>query len=183
MTIPVYEAESGLAKAIQEDTSVAYVTEASAFEPNQEILNELKDLENPELAKANNDEFDLFWMNSVLASVGWNGNDDVFDPGESWAAKDSPVHKKFNFMHNETDIIGHMTASLILDPDGKVIPKDTVEVPKQFDIVVASVLWKEWDDPELQTRMDDIIDNISKGNWFVSMECLLKNFDYAVISP
>ncbi len=49
-----------------------------------------------------------------------------------------------------------------------------------FDVVVASVLYRKQEDPDRQKRMDDLIQGIAAGDWFVSMECLLRHFDYAV---
>ena len=48
---------------------------------------------------------------------------------------------------------------------------------------MASVLYLKWDNPDFQKRIDDLIAGIARGQWFVSMECLLRNFDYALISP
>lgn len=190
MPIPIYksEAESGLAEAIQSSASIAYEAEVKPFKLEKEFENifdqSAANLIHPELAKANdNDQWDLFWINSVLVSIGWNKNDDVFDPGETWAARHTPVHKQFNFMHDEKDIIGSMTASIVLGPDGKVIASDTETVPTAFDIVVASVIYTQWSDPELQERMNKIIAGIQNNEWFVSMECLFRNFDYAVVTP
>lgn len=185
MTIPIYSCEvnDGLAEAIKSSASIAYQAQAKPFNPNSMLIEKFNSLEHPALAKANKDEWDLFWMNSILVSVGWNKNDDVFDPGETYAARNSPVHKQFNFMHNERDIIGHMTASIVLDHNGEVIP-DTIEsTPDSFDIAVASVLYTQWSSPELQERMDKIIAGIRNGEWYVSMECLFRGFDYAVITP
>jgi hypothetical protein len=63
----------------------------------------------------NKDQYDLYYLSSILVSTGWNKNDDVFDLGETWGAKDTPSDKQFNFMHDEADIIGHITGSVVLD--------------------------------------------------------------------
>jgi hypothetical protein len=183
--IPVYQPEidAGIAKAIKTEASVTYASQLKTLKPNDAFLSAFADYTHPKLAVAgDNDQWDLFWMNSILVSVGWNKNDDVFDPGETWAARNSPVNKQFNFMHNEKDIIGHMTASIVLDTDGNPFADDAA-VPDTFDIAVASVLYRQWDDDDLQRRMDSLIDEIGEGKWAVSMECLFRNFDYAIISP
>lgn len=184
MTIPIYkaEADAGLTEVIKANASIAYESVAKPFTPTNTLAKQIANLNHPELAKANENQWDLFWLDSILVSVGWNNNDDVFDPGETWAAKDSPVHKQFNFMHNEKDIIGHMTQSMVMSPDGKTLANEDT-IPEKYDIVVASVLYKHWTDEELQERMDKIIAGIPKGEWFVSMECLFRNFDYALITP
>lgn len=190
MNIPIYtyEEQAGLREAIQSNASVAYTARARPLDVENDRLRFLKatvDHSNsPDLATATNrDQWDLFWLDSVLASVGWNENDDIFDPGETWAARHSAVHKKFNFMHDETDIIGHMTASVIVAPDGSLIDDSTPSIPEQYDVVVASVLYRRWADTDLQERMNQIIAAIPENKWFVSMECLFSNFDYAIITP
>ena len=135
-------------------------------------------------ANANPDQRDLYYLESVLASTGWNKNTDVFDRNELIGSKSTPVDKKFNYMHDEKDIIGHITSSCIVDFDGNKINSDVVDdIPNEFDIVVGSVLYKTWQDEKLQDRMDQIIAEIANDKWFVSMECLFRGFDYAVITP
>lgn len=185
MEFTIYQSEinDGLTKAIQANSTLAYITEAKPYEPSEKVKDKLISL----IATANTDikQKDLFYIDSVLVSVGWNNNDDVFTPRDTWLARATPVDKPFNYMHNEKDIIGHMTASIAVDRDGNIIDDDIAleDVPDQFDIVVASVLYKEWSDDKLQTRMDNIVDGIPNGDWFVSMECLFPSFDYALITP
>lgn len=185
MDFKVYQTEinDGLAKAIKNNTTLAYITEAKPYEPSGQIKDKLISL----IATANTEikQEDLFYINSVLVSVGWNKNDDVFTPQDTWSARATPVDKPFNFMHNEKDIIGHMTASIAVDKDGNIIADDITpeDIPDQFDIVVASVLYKTWADNDLQSRMDNIVETIPNGDWFVSMECLFPGFDYALITP
>lgn len=131
------------------------------------------------IAQANPDQFDLFYLESVLASTGWNLNDDVFDAKELWAAKSTPVDKPFNFMHNESDIIGHITSANVVNFDGKFVN----EMSDDFEVIVGSVLYKVWSDKTKRERMDKIIAEIQENKWFVSMECLFRGFDYAVKTP
>ena len=129
-----------------------------------------------------NKSLDISELESVLASVGWNENDDVFDPIETWKARSTPINKKFNYMHNEKDIIGHMTKAYVVDSEGNIIPDDTPEedLPELFDIVVNSVLYTYWEDKELQARANTLKEEIPQGKWFVSMEVLFPDFDYAI---
>jgi len=190
MSLPIYkhEFEAGLAEQIKTSASIAFHTKAKPFKFDSPSLDEihkaLTKITHPNLAVAGiGEQWDLYPMNSILVSVGWNSNDDVFDSGETWAARHSPVFKKVNFMHDEKDMIGVMVASIVMDHDGNIIPDDIDSIPSVYDIVVASVLYKKWSDPELQTRMDNIIEAIAKDEYFVSMECLFRNFDYAVVTP
>ena len=69
-------------------------------------------------SSANPDQIDLFYIKSVLVSTGWNKNDDVFKNDATWAARNTPVDKQFNLMHNENTIIGHITDSYVVDRQG-----------------------------------------------------------------
>ena len=113
---------------------------------------------NEETSAENKDQVDLYYLNSILVSTGWNKNDDVFDKGETWAAKDSPVDKQFNFMHDESDIIGHITASAVIDEEGNEV-NDVANVEK-LDIATSAVLYNSWTTDELRERMAKIIAEI-----------------------
>jgi hypothetical protein len=175
MNIPIFEREKadGLESRILATASLRLTARANSASKPPGF--------NPASVKAGLTDFDLYHLSSVLASVGWNKNDDVFDASEIWQAKDSPVHKLVNYNHDESQVIGHIISSNIL-ADGKPVPADG-PVPDSFDVVVGSVLYRKWEKPDLQKRMDDLISGIARGEWFVSMECLLRNFDYAVIQP
>lgn len=181
--IPIfkYEQEAGIAEVVRSSGSLAF---ASAVKPM--TLDDAQKEQFCQMLKsdaiANPNQFDLFYLESVLASVGWNKNDDVFDPVEIWKARYTPIDKQFNYMHDETDIIGHLTSSKIVDQNGNIITSED-NLPEHFDIVVGSVLYRRWSDEQLQVRMNQIINEIMKDKWCVSMECLFSNFDYAVVTP
>jgi hypothetical protein len=180
--IPIfkYEEQDGIAEAIRSSASIAYAATARAVSLEDDQVQQFKKMLESS-AEANPNQFDLFYLESILASVGWNLNDDVFDAKEVWAARHTPIDKQFNYMHDETDIIGHLTSSKIVDLNGNVITSED-SLPSQFDIVVGSVLYRKWSDPGLQQRMNKIIAEIMDEKWCVSMECLFRNFDYAVIT-
>ena len=127
----------------------------------------------------NKDQIDLYYLQSILVSTGWNKNDDVFDPRELWEARNTPEDKPFNFMHDEKDIIGHITANEVVDFNGSVIADDS-ELPSAFNILTSAVVYTEWSDREQRERMQKIVAEIEDGKWFVSMECLFPDFDYAL---
>ena len=135
------------------------------------------------VAKANKDQPDLIHRYAILASVGWNGNDDVFDGAELWQAKSTPVDKQVNFMHNEMNIIGHMTEAFGLDENGSLLDSslDASKLPSRFDIGVGFVLYTLWENEERAALVSKVVGEIDSGNWFVSMECRFPDFDYAVI--
>lgn len=153
---------------------------------NEDIQDSLKELltKQSETSGGGKEQFDLYYMNCVLVSTGWNKNDDVFDANETWRARTSPEDKQFNYMHDETDIIGHITDNMVVDFEGNRIDKNRKDdqAPEDFNIVTSSVLYNSWSDPELKDRMSQIIAEIEDGNWFVSMECLFNDFDYAVVN-
>lgn len=182
----VYEQEilDGLADQVKAQASIAYCAPAVivnsidndvTWDISRNSIDKIK-------ASSNPDQLDLYYLKSILVSTGWNKNDDVFDPMQTWAAKNTPEDKQFNFMHNENDIIGHITGSYVVDRNGsKIISQDIDNPPEDFDIVTEAVLYNSWTDPDNRERMRKIIAEIEEGKWFVSMECLFAGFDYAVI--
>ena len=180
MKIYQSEIESGLSDLIQNNT-VAYCAQANlhkgSIETAKVVINDADVLE--KIVAQNKDQVDLYYLESVLVSTGWNKNDDVFSAQETWAARNTPEDKQFNFMHNEDDIIGHITGSYVVDRDGsRLDPESTA--PDQFDIVTQAVLYTSWSGEEKRERMKKIIAEIEEGQWFVSMECLFPAFDYAL---
>lgn len=123
--------------------------------------------------------FDLYYIQSILASVGINLNDDVFLPEEIWAARNTPIHKQFNYMHNEKDIIGAITDSIVLDSQGNVVSSvDNISNIK--DIATQAVIWTNWTDKTAEERLGKLIASIEAGELYVSMECLFNKFDYLI---
>jgi len=174
MTIKIFQNEinDGIGELVKSTASVAYCAEATI---QKEIPEEI-------VVKAiaeNKDQVDLYYLESVLVSCGWNKNDDVFMPEATWAARNTPEDKQFNFMHDENDIIGHITGSYVLGKDGKAV-SDEQEMPEDFDIITQAVLYNSWTNSENKERMDKIIAEIEEGKWYVSMECLFAGFDYAL---
>jgi len=174
MTIKIFQNEinDGIGELVKSTASVAYCSEASVKSDAPEEV----------IAKAiaeNKDQIDLYYLESVLVSCGWNKNDDVFMPEATWAARNTPEDKQFNFMHDENDIIGHITGSYVLSKDGKAVSNDS-PMPEDFDIITQAVLYNSWTNSENKERMEQIIAEIEEGKWYVSMECLFAGFDYAL---
>jgi len=180
MTIKIFQKEidDGVGELVKSTASVAYcseasvrkkVTEADVVRATQKIVAE------------NKDQIDLFYLESVLVSCGWNKNDDVFLAESTWEARNTPEDKQFNFMHDENDIIGHITGSYVLTKDGKAVADDSL-MPEDFDIITQAVLYNSWTDEENKERMSKILSEIEDGKWYVSMECLFAGFDYALIN-
>ena len=185
MKIYQQEINDGLGEVIKTNASIAYCSEASIvhLQPEADVSPKVEAQLEKLLAKSNPDQIDLYYLESVLVSTGWNKNDDVFQSEPTWAARNTPEDKQFNFMHDENDIIGHITGSYILDKQGNRVEADSQKEPQDFDIVSQAVIYNSWTDPENRDRMSQIIAQIEEGKWFVSMECLFAGFDYALLDP
>ena len=183
MTIKIFQNEinDGIGELVTSTASVAYCSEAVKSEsftiPNKTWAKEINGFMHSEAAAK--DQLDLYYLESVLVSCGWNKNDDVFMPQATWAARNTPEDKQFNFMHDESDIIGHITGSYVLSKDGKAVSDDS-PMPEDFDIITQAVLYNSWTKSENKERMEQIIAEIEEGKWYVSMECLFAGFDYAL---
>lgn len=172
------EKRDGIAEIIKSQASVKYQSVAKLIEIPTLDVNLLR-----AIAAANRDQIDLHYLNTILVSTGWNKNDDVFLADQVWSARNTPEDKPFNYMHDEKDIIGHITGSYVVDFQGNVIANDSPVAPQEFEIVTESVLYKHWNDADLQERMTKIIAEIGDDAWYVSMECLFSGFNYALVSP
>ncbi len=129
-------------------------------------------------AVANPNQPDLYYLSFVLVSAGVNGNGDYFDKNELWKARSTPEDKQFNYQHNHTDIIGHMTGCRAVANDQELSGGDD-ELPDFYDLVGEAVLYRLWPEhQDLQERMDLVVAELEAGDWFVSMECLFPTFDY-----
>lgn len=174
--IQVFEQEihDGLAD-LMSCNSIAYTMDIVV--PSQQIIyDSIAEM----IAKANREpqtDSTLFYMESILATVGWNLNDDVFLRDETFAARFTPVDKPFNMMHNQDINIGHMTSSRLLDSDYK-----EVSGPDFEHIAVSSVIYRAYRDKDKKAEIEQTIAEIEAGKWKVSMECVFPKFDYAMIN-
>lgn len=188
--IPVYKAEynDGIAEQVRSTAAIAYCTQAEMWTPTKEWIEKVSASERTKFQErgvAGITDFDLFFARSILASTNWNNNDDVFWPQEVWMARHTPAHKPDNLNHDEKIIVGHMIDSWAIDDDGKVIAEDSAvdSLPSYYHLLNSSVIYRAWSDPERQKVIEELISDIQAGKAFVSMECLFRNFDYAVITP
>ena len=129
MRIYRQEKVDGLEAAIASNNSLAF----------QSIITESEDVGKAEvLAKAskgldstlatNEGQLDLHYVNTILVSTGWNKNDDVFSSEEVWAARNTPEDKPFNFEHDPSDIIGHITGNQAIDHSGSIISNESLKL-------------------------------------------------------
>jgi hypothetical protein len=185
MAIKIFQKEidDGVGDLVKSTASIVYASQAS-FHIGTKL--DLSSVDCPDFVKnamalaQNKEQLDLFYLEAVLVSTGWNKNDDVFTAENTWLARNTPEDKQFNFMHDENDIIGHITGSYVLSKDGKAV-SDEGPMPDEFDIITQAVLYNSWTQEDNRERMDKIIAEIKEGKWYVSMECLFSGFDYALI--
>ena len=175
MKIYQSEIDDGLRDQVLNNNTLAWDIVAESFTPEINIKSSALE----KIIAENKDQIDLYYLRSILVTAGWNKNDDVFHPQELWDARDTPEDKPFNFMHDERDIIGHITGNTVVDVEGNEIVSDEL-LPDTFNILTTAVVYTEWSDPSQRERMKNIVAEIEEGKWFVSMECLFPNFDYAL---
>ena len=154
MKVYQQEISDGLDSAILASNVIACESVAVLSDDSQTSVN-MDDLLQKIKAGANPNQVDLFYITSVLVSTGWNKNDDFFSTEATWAARNTPEDKQFNFMHNENDIIGHITGSYVVDRKGNKVEAE--EAPNDFDIVAEAVLYNSWTNPDNRERMQKII--------------------------
>jgi hypothetical protein len=160
-------------------TSNASITYASIAEPCSEAQNfNFKSIK----SVAALEDKDLYYVQSILVSSNWNKNDDIFDKGEVWKAKNTPEDKPTNLEHDENIIIGHITSNYPINEEGNIIPVDTSEedLPNKYHILTGSVIYRAFSNPELKQRAETLIAEIEDGTKYVSMECYFNNFDYGL---
>ena len=151
MRIYENEIKDNLKQAMEESNSIAFVCDILDIKRQEcPVCKSLTEIHEDEKSKAfadinekENKQPDLYYLNSVLVSAGWNKNDDVFSTQALWAARNTPVDKQFNLMHDESDIIGHITNALVMDQDGNILENEPEEdLPEKFDIITSAVIYK-----------------------------------------
>jgi len=188
--IAVYDIERdcGLENQIRSQTSVAFTAPIISVDPKGDIdfsriTKASADLF--DLASAAINDPDLYHVFSILVSTVWNRNDDVFDKEEVWAARHTSRFKPTNLEHDEKQMVGGIINSWPVDVDFNLIPDDTKAeaLPDEYHLLVSSVIFRQWQDPDLRARAEQLISEIEADEKFVSMECIFRGFDYAVVSP
>ena len=180
-----FERECGLEEKIRSQASVAFTSP---------VVKDFDKVKGMDLAKASEDlleitsaavdDPDLYNVYSILVSTSWNRNDDIFDKEEVWAARNSPVFKPTNLEHDEKQMVGNIIKSWPVDENFELIDDniDPSALP-DFHLLVSSVIFKQWQDPDLRDRAQKLIAEIEEGDKFVSMECIFRGFDYGVVDP
>ena len=174
MNIYEFETKAGLTEKLKSDNVVAYCTAAKSNHDKNIISNYNEDMALAE----NQNQRDLYYVDSILVSTGWNLNDDVFNNAQVWAARTSPEDKQFNFEHDEKRIVGHITKNSTVLFNGEAVSSE--EMPEDFEILISTVLYTKWRDAETSELIKATIQEIENNEWSVSMEARFDDFDYAV---
>jgi len=180
----IFEAEkkAGLTEILSAKSSIVYASLAQKWDDSLPISKDLIIKNNKALAGMNDD--DLYPTQSILVTTSWNKNDDIFDPMEVWAARNTPEDKPTNLEHDESVIVGHITSNWPIDDEGNIIDEniDPSQLPEKYHILTGSVIYKGYTDPNLKSRAYNLIAEIDAGEKFVSMECFFTGFDYGLVN-
>jgi len=140
------------------------------------------------LSLASEHDKDLYHLYTIMVSAGINKNDDVFTKKELWTSKETPIDKPLNIEHSPRVIIGHITESQMIDDQYQAVSEyedDEDENDELYHLLTGGVIYKHLNsvDKDLEKECSKIIEEIDNNEWFVSMECLFSEFDYALIHP
>lgn len=167
-SIQVFESEvrDGLGEAIASCNAVAY---AVGIQPAVSRTGK---------SVADKGDSDLFPIRSIMVTTGKNLNDDVFLPDEVWAARDTPEDKPLNMEHTPSQIVGHITGNHVADDDMSRITAEPL--PAKLHVIADAVIYRHLQgrDADLKQSSANLIEEIERGEWSVSMECLFQSFDY-----
>ena len=128
---------------------------------------------------------DLHYNKSLLVKTGFNRNWDFFPAMDTWLARATPVDKLVDIGHNREDIIGHQTEAVCIDDSGNIIEEAEYVAngtcPESFSIIDTDVIYLIRGTKEKTAEINTMLDEISKGEWWVSMEAKFANFDYITV--
>jgi len=174
------EKDSGLEDKILKNTTIAYCSPINCVD-NKDISKLV--LANKQIVLPSCDNELLHPLYTILATSCWNGNQDVFINSEMFAARKTPKNTPLNFAHIESDIIGNITDNFAVDEDLNLLAEDisNEDLPSKIHLLTSAVLYKYWRDDARRNRVDDLIADIGDNKYFVSMECVISGFDYAVL--
>lgn len=171
----IYKDEKEIADRILAGQTIAYLSqleEATQEEIPQRVLASVYS-ETPTTP-------DLFFTKSILVTSTLNKNDDFFPVDQTWASRKTPVDKPMNIEHDHKKVVGHITSSWGIDRDNNILDDSLTaeELPSLIHLCISSVVYKKWQDDEIQDEVDDLIANIRGGDVYVSMEALFSSFNF-----
>lgn len=180
----IFPQEKSLAKLLENDRTKSLAANISITEEKLDTLQESlkilsKEGKSDKIIAALDDMCekehpDLMYGEAILVSTVMNLNDDVFIAEEVIKAKDTPINTPYNDQHVECDIIGHIISAKCKDEAGHVVANSSI--PNYLDVEVGFVVYKSI----FPKIAEEIIKGAQNNTKFVSMECIFKNFDYAL---
>lgn len=186
--VPIYslEKKDGFDENSLSNNSLSYLVPIESIKQKKiESFTQASQDHIKNLFKDNKDHstLDLYDLSSILVSTVWNQNDDVFDRREVWVSRHTPIHKPLNVEHNCNDIVGHMVDVCAIDNDLQLISENSTidELPLSYHLLTKAVLYK-MPKTKNEERMAKICEEVKNNEWFVSVEALFSDFDYALQS-
>lgn len=170
----------------EECDGIAEAVAASAMlEATSEVLNSVDLVDLSTLAFATNlRQPDLHYDKSLLVRTGFNLNWDFFPAADTWAARKTPIDKLVDIDHDREQIIGHQTDAVCIDDDGEPIDESAYadgSHPDSFSIIDTDVIYLLRGTAEKRAEIAEMVVEISRGEWWVSMEAKFDNFDYITV--
>lgn len=122
---------------------------------------------------------DLMYMIDIMVSTGANLNGAYFLPSEIYKARNTIMGKAVDILHEEEQVVGHITGYSFLDKNGSILDIENLRASsgdnfdnESFDVATSSVIYK--------LRFPEIADRIESRHFKVSMECFYRNIDVKV---
>ncbi len=169
MTIPIYKQEQHLSKLITAQSSVSFVSKCEPYNDSGFSQASIGDNSN-------------YLVKSILVSSNWNFNSDAFLRDELISSINTPLNKPCNLEHNDNFIVGHMTASKLLDDKHNPI-EITTPIEQMSDLIhiqTSSVIYTRFKSKELESRASTLIKQIENKTKYISMECYFSDFSYGL---
>lgn len=182
--IPVYKQEKldKIDHLVKSQSSIAFACQVKASD--EQVKSYLQETFLKTSAAVDRNQPDLFYLDSILSTIGRNKNDDIFISEEMYPARHSICEKPLNIGHKQVDVIGHVTSSISINDDFDIIEDACAmeDLPDKWHILVGMVLYKVWEDKTQAEKVEKVIAKINDGTMHTSMECLFRGFDYGLTS-
>lgn len=176
------EIDLGLGDKVRQSTSFSYLAPIIPSKENSEIDPKIIQFLQSSDKFDKIDSVDLYSFSSILVSTIWNKNDEFFMKRDTWNARYTAEDKPLNFEHEPEMILGHMIGSMPVDDSGKELTNvgSIDDLPSTYHILTNNVIYRYFADEDKLKARTKLIEEIKAGEWFVSVEALFFNFDYAL---
>jgi hypothetical protein len=122
---------------------------------------------------------DLLYFSAIFVSSGENLNHAFFLPSELVKAEGTIKNKALDVEHKESEVIGHLYDRAFTDKSGS--PLDLKDLASKNEealddlevhVAIAGIIYK--------SRFPQLAEEVSSGEWKVSMEAYYTDFDFKV---